>query len=288
MKPQYKPIPSDESNLFKAVIQENEKEFEYPWHYHPEYELTYILTHHGVRYVGNSIENFRDNDLVLVGPNLPHCWINSEEQQQPASNAIVIYLKKEFADCEWMKTNEFAALSQLFELSQKGIKFEKSVALKLKQHFFQLLTAPPFEKMMLLLQILHELSRTKKFHTLCDHGFSYDLNTSNNDRINIIYKYIQTHYQQKITLADIATQVYMSEEYFSRYFSKVMKKTFFEFLNEYKINRACKLLIETDKQISEICFAAGFESIPFFYRQFKRFKTFQPKSYRSNYQKASS
>jgi YesN/AraC family two-component response regulator len=65
-----------------------------------------------------------------------------------------------------------------------------------------------------------------------------------------------------------------------------MKKSFFEFLNEYKINRACKLLIETDKQISEICYAAGFESIPFFYRQFKKFKCCQPKSYRVNYQKA--
>lgn len=286
MKPLYKPIPSDDSSLFKAVLQENEEEFEYPWHYHPEYELTYILTSHGVRYVGNSIENFRENDLVLVGSNLPHCWINSDDHRQ-TSHAIVLYLNKEFANCEWMKTTEFADLSQLFELSKKGVKFEKSVSLKLKQHFFELLNAPPFEKMMLLLQILNELSHTKKFHTLCDHGFSYDLNTSNNDRLNIIYKYIQTHYREKITLAGIATQVHMSEEYFSRYFSKVMKKTFFEFLNEYKINRACKLLIETDKQISEICYDSGFESIPFFYRQFKRFKNSQPKSYRSIYQKAS-
>jgi AraC-like DNA-binding protein/quercetin dioxygenase-like cupin family protein len=286
MKPHFKPIQADESNLFKAVIQENEKEFEYPWHYHPEFELTYILTSHGVRYVGNSMENFQDNDLVLIGSNLPHCWINAEEHQQ--SSAIVIYLKKEFVDCEWMKTNEFAQVSQLFELSKKGVKFSKDVALKLKQLFFQLLTAQPFEKMILLLQILHELAQTKKSHTLCDQGFTYNLNTSNNERINIIYKYIQQHYHEKISLTDIATEVHMSEEYFSRYFSKVMKKTFFEYLNEYKINRACKLLIETDKQISEICYDSGFESIPFFYRQFKRFKLCQPKSYRLNYQKASS
>ncbi len=66
-----------------------------------------------------------------------------------------------------------------------------------------------------------------------------------------------------------------------------MKKSFFEFLNEYKINRACKLLIETDKQVSEICYASGFESIPFFYRQFKKFKSCQPKTYQLNYQKMS-
>ena len=142
--------------------------------------------------------------------------------------------------------------------------------------------------MLLLLQILYELSLTKKFHILCDHGFSDDLNSSNNDRINIIYRYIQTHYHQRITLAEIAILVNMSEEYFPRYFSKVMNKTFFEFLNEYKITRACKLLIQTDKQISQVCYDSGFESIPFFYRQFKRFKNCQPKIYRSNYQKVAS
>ena len=91
---------------------------------------------------------------------------------------------------------------------------------------------------------------------------------------------------KKISLEDIAKEVNMSEEYFSRYFSKIMKKSFFEFLNEYKINRACRLLIETDKSINEICYKSGFESIPFFYRQFKKFKHCQPKAYRLNYNKA--
>jgi len=63
-------------------------------------------------------------------------------------------------------------------------------------------------------------------------------------------------------------------------------KSFFTFLNEYRISRACKLLIETDKQINEICYISGFESIPFFYRQFKKFKNCQPNAYRVNYQKA--
>lgn len=287
MKPLYKPVRSDESSLFKVVMQENEKDFKYPWHYHPEFELTYILSSQGVRYVGNSVENFEDDDLVLVGPNLPHCWINPSEDGQAASNAIVVYFREDFADSSWMKSDEFAALHHLFELSKKGIKFESSISQQLKEQFLKLLGAEPFDRMMLLLQILNDLSRTDKFQTLCDHGFSYDLNTSNNDRFNIIYKYIQTNYQEKITLRAIAEQVHMSEEYFSRYFSKIMKKTFFEFLNEFRINRACKLLIETDKQISEVCYASGFESIPFFYRQFKRFKNCQPKSYRLNYQRVS-
>jgi AraC-like DNA-binding protein len=283
MKAHYKHIQS-ESNLFTCVIQENKEEFDYPWHFHPEYELTYVFTSHGVRYVGNSIENFFEHDLVLLGSNLPHCWINTADQVLPAK-AIVIYLKEEFFDKTWMQSSELESIRQLLNLSSKGVKFEKAVALKLREKFFKLLKVAPFERLMVLLEILNNLAHSMHFHVLCEQGFSYELNTINNERINLVYKYIRNHYHRKITLKDIASEVSMTEEYFSRYFSKIMKKSFFEFLNEYKINKACKLLIETDKQVFEICYASGFESIPFFYRQFKKFKNCQPKKYRLKYQK---
>jgi AraC-like DNA-binding protein/quercetin dioxygenase-like cupin family protein len=286
MKPHFKPIVADESNLFKIVIQKNEKEFEYPWHFHPEYELTYILKSQGMRYVGNSIENFSDDDLVLIGPNMPHCWISSPDQSQ-SSSAIVIYFKGEFVDKTWMQSIEFGPIRQLLDLSKKGIKFDNVPELNLREKFFELQNLPSFDRLIMVLKILQELAEKAEHHLLCKQGFTYELNHSHNERINKVYKFIEKNYHKKITLVDISKEVNMNEEYFSRFFSKTMKKTFFEFLNEYKINRACKLLIETDKQISEVCYAAGFESIPFFYRQFKKFKNCQPKNYRLNYQSAS-
>jgi AraC-like DNA-binding protein/quercetin dioxygenase-like cupin family protein len=283
MKAHFRPIPSVESSLIKAVVQENNEDFDYPWHYHPECELTYILSSRGVRYVGNSIENFQEDDLVLIGSNLPHCWINTCDNLEQVS-AIVTYLKEDFYNNSWMRSSEFESIRTLLELSRNGIMFDKSVAFRLKEKCLLLATLPPLEKLILLIQILVELSHTDKYHILCEQGFAYSLNTTNNARINTIYQYIQKHYHEKMYLRDIAAQVHMSEEYFSRYFSKVMKKSFFEFLNEYKINRACRLLIETDKQVSEICYSAGFESIPFFYRQFNKFKNCQPKTYRQQYQ----
>lgn len=284
MKPYFKPIPSDESNLLKAVYQENAKEFDYPWHFHPEYELTYIVSSRGMRYVGNSIENFSEDDLVLIGANLPHCWINSPEQQQVAS-AVVVYFKEDFIREGWISSGEFISIRYLLELSNKGIRFDKSVALKLKEKFFELQKLPALDRLILILKILQELAETTDRQILCEQGFTYELNHTNNERINKVYKYIEANYYKKMSLTDISKQVNMTEESFSRFFSKTMKKSFFEFLNEYKINRACKLLIETDKQISEICYAAGFETIPFFYRQFKKFKNCQPKNYRMLYQK---
>ena len=283
-KAHYKHIQPEESKLFTSVMQETNVQFEYPWHYHPELELTYILTSHGVRYVGNSIENFYDDDLVLIGSNLPHCWINSSGEEQNAS-AIVIYLKEEFIDKTWMQSCEFETIRKMLVLSEKGIRFGREIAIQLRSKCLKLLNATPLEKLMLLLEILQELAETNDYHLLCEHGFSHKLNYTHSERINIVYKYIQDHYREKISLADIAARLNMTEEYFSRFFSRMMKKSFFEFLNEYKINRACKLLIESDKQVSEICYASGFESIPFFYRQFKKFKKVQPKNYRETYQR---
>ncbi len=285
MKPHYKPIPS-ESKLFKVEFQKTGKEFYYPWHYHAELELTYILSGQGVRYVGNSIENFYEDELVLLGSNLPHTWNTTMDQHQPVT-AIVVYLKEDFFDKNWMHSIEFEGIRNLSAMMSKGIKVNKQVALGLKQKFFDLLNGTPFEKLMILLQVLEFLSHNQEYKFLCEQEFSCDLDDTDKTRINSVYDYIQKNYQRQISLADVASRLNMSEEYFSRYFSKTMKKPFFEFLNEYKINRACKLLIETDKQISEICYASGFESIPFFYRQFKKFKDCQPKTYRMNYQRIS-
>jgi AraC-like DNA-binding protein len=273
-----------DSKTFKVIRQENKQEFEFPWHYHPEFELTYISNSQGLRYVGNNIENFYENDLVLLGSNLPHCWINSDDQEE-TSRAVVIYLNEELVKS--LSEDQFNGVKALFGKSSQGIKFKSSVALKIKPKLDQLLQADPFVKYITLLQILQELSVTTEFDLLSQQGFSYELNSANNERINAVYEFVRNNYHKKISLADVAARVNMSEEYFSRFFSKSLMKSFFTFLNEYRINRACKLLIETEKQVSEICYQVGYESIPFFYRQFKKIKNSPPQSYRTQYQNAS-
>ena len=281
MKPTYKSVSSlAGSKSFNVIRQENKQEFDFPWHYHPEFELTYISNIQGVRYVGNNIENFYENDLVLLGSNLPHCWINSSDQEEP-SRAVVIYLDKDLV--KWLSEEQFSGISALFDKSNQGIKFNSNVALKVKSKLYDLLSADPFEKYITLLQILQELSVTSEFRLLSQQGFSYELNYANNERINAVYEFVRKNYNKKISLSDAASHVNMSNEYFSRFFSKSLMKSFFTFLNEYRINKACKMLIETDKQVSEICYQVGFESIPFFYRQFKKVKKCPPQSYRTQY-----
>ncbi|HLA53199.1 MAG TPA: AraC family transcriptional regulator [Flavitalea sp.] len=283
MKPAYKPIPKDSCSLFRVERQETNQDFDYPWHYHPEYELTLILSRHGIRYVGNNIEHFFDHDLVLLGSNLPHTWINSAEEKE-IPKAFVIFLNEEFIN--WLNNDQFPSIVQLFKRSNQGIKFSKEVALRVKAKLPELLEADPFEKCIILMQILKELASTEDFHLLSTYGFTNEFTPTKSERINAVYQYVSKNYGKRIYLEEVASHVNMSEENFSRFFSKTMMKSFFTFLNEYRIGSACKLLIETDKQISEICYKSGFESIPFFYKQFKKFMHCQPRTFRLNYQKA--
>lgn len=285
MRPQYEAILPMENSSFKAFIPVK-KEFNFPFHYHPEYELLYILSSKGIRYTGNQFENFEENDFVLLGPFLPHCWKNPVDHQGMAS-AIVIQWNADLLGDNWLEKKEFSAIKGLLQNSAKGIKFPVDVALKLKPQLLQLIEEPSsFEKMIRLVRILGELAAVNNFKMLCKEDVSNSYTTTDNERLNTIYQYLKEHYKEKITLDIMASLVHMAEESFSRFFSKLMKKSFFTFLNEYRINVACKLLVETDLLIAQICYQSGYESTSFFFRQFKKFKNCSPQYYRNTFKSA--
>ncbi len=259
------------------------EEFDAPWHYHPEYELTYILSSKGVRYVGNHFENFMEGDLVLLGPNLPHCWKNSGKQSTSAS-AVVIQWKDDLFGQDWFLKNEFESVHKLLQASRMGVKFETKLAEQLKANFLELLSVPKFEKIICFLRILNALSQHKDFSKVCASNYSDTVHQGDQERINTIFQYVKDNYHQKITLTGVSSKVHISEESFSRFFSNFLGKPFFTFLNEYRINAACNLLIETNLTVSEVALASGFESLPFFFRQFKKYKGCSPRHFKSVYQ----
>jgi AraC-like DNA-binding protein/mannose-6-phosphate isomerase-like protein (cupin superfamily) len=279
MRPHFEPILQLANSSFKVFITER-KEFDYPFHYHHGYELTYILSGSGIRYVGNYFEDFSEDELFMFGPGLPHCLKNSG-QREGITSTIVIQWNNDILGEGWMDKKEFSEIRKLHKLSEKGIKFSKEIALKLKPLLIALVEErSSFEKIIQLVNILQHLSSSRNLHIICEEEFLNNFKCTDDDRLAGIYQYLETHFNEKITLSDMASLVYMTEESFSRFFSKLMKKTFSCFLNEYRINVAGEMLMETDMQIGQICSLTGFESISLFYRQFKRFKACSPHHYR--------
>jgi len=281
MKASFEKIFPFDTSSFRVRSIEME-EFDAPWHYHPEYELTYILSSKGVRYVGNHFENFMEGDLVLLGPNLPHSWKNSGVQTSHAS-AIVIQWKDDLFGRDWFLKNEFESVHTLLQASSMGIKFDAEVAAQLKANFMDLPSLPKFEKLISFLQILNELSLHKNSKGVMATTYSDISHHGDQERINTIFQYVKENYHQKITLTSVSSKVHLSEESFSRFFSNFLGKPFFTFLNEYRINAACNMLIETNLSVSGIALASGFESLPFFFRQFKKYKGCSPRHFKLVY-----
>jgi AraC-like DNA-binding protein len=253
-----------------------------PWHYHPNYEMNFVIKGHGKRYVGTNTEEFEEDDLILLAPRLPHRWEHSCNNQT-AYSSLVFQWQEEFLGNAWQNTPELNNIQKLLELSSKGIKFDKYISREIKKKQTDLLTLPPFEKLVLLLQLLNDLAKVHEFKLLCDHDALLNNNIPNT-RIKTVCQFIEKKYSEKITLAEVASLVNMCEGAFSRFFSQTTNKPFFSFLNEYRSKMACKLLVETDMQANEIGYACGYESIQFFYRQFLKYNECTPQSYRKKIQ----
>jgi AraC-like DNA-binding protein len=282
--PQFEIITAPPDSSFK-VYQYQQDAFYTPWHFHPEYELTYIVSSQGMRYVGANVEHFEEHDLVLLGPRLPHCWKNTEKRHRKAKS-IVIQWNEDILGEGWLDKSEFIPIQQLYQRSNRGIKFERQVAYKIRPHLDNLLVQSPFNKLMQLIYILHQLAYTNEFDLLLDEEYVHDLSSKDNDRINNAYNYVRNNYNNSVSLEEAASLASMSEEAFCRFFSRKTGKTFITFVNEYKINLVCQRLIKTDEQIARAAYECGYNSLPFFYRQFKKFKHCTPSEFRVGYQKA--
>jgi len=281
MKAQFEQLERRESQSFGAYAYEK-PEFDAPWHYHPEFELTYILSGRGIRYAGSGFEYFKENDLILLGPNLPHCWRN-KGVQKGNSGAIVVHWDENLLGNDWLNKREFDSIAKLLSKAQYGIKYSTSFSLLMKKKLLTMVSLPPFERLMSFVSILNELATTEDRQLLSTTIVDATFRNYDHQRMNTVHQIVRNRYQEKVTLAQIASEVHMSEEAFSRFFSKTMNKPFFTYLNEYRINATCQLLIETDRKVSDVAMDSGFEALPFFYRQFAKFKNMSPKNYRDNF-----
>lgn len=282
MKARYHDIRKSPGSSFRVTLFED-KEFPAAWHFHKEYELTYIIKSTGIRYVGNNMDSFGHDDLVMVGANLPHCWKTIGEQVENVE-CIIIQWHEDFLQ-GWLDKEEVQHIHELLKRSQRGIKFNKSFSGEIKESLLKLVELQSFDRLILFLQVLQKLALTNEFELLAGSSFSNSLSSKESERINLIYNYLKENHLENITLSDIASEVAMNNDTFCRYFKKTFNTSFFTFLNEYKVSMASKMLIDTDLSVSEIGYKTGYNNLTFFHRQFQKHMGMSPSKYRKAYQR---
>ncbi len=253
------------------------------WHYHPELELVYIIKGEGTRFVGDNIARFESGDLVLLGSNLPHVWKSDEDYFKSESKnmvaAIVIHFQIDFLGSQLWSVPEFSLINKLLESSCSGISFHLPLKDPLIKLLIKLPNLAPFDRLLMLLTILHQLSSLEEHRTLSSIPFVENIHEHQSARMDNIHNFILKNFKKEIQIEKIAAIANMTVASLCRYFKKKTRKSVTEFINEVRIGYACKLLIDGKFTISDICYQCGYSNPSYFNRQFKKITQINPSQY---------
>ncbi|NQZ78059.1 MAG: helix-turn-helix transcriptional regulator [Ekhidna sp.] len=253
------------------------------WHYHPELELVYVKGGSGKRHIGSHLSYFNDGELILIGSNLPHQGFTNRLSGNESET--VVQMLPNFLGEGFFQIPEMKGIQALFERSKKGLAFSENDKKLVGPKIEALIEKDKFEQILGLISILRDLSLSKDYKILNADGFLMVTNPQDNDRLNQVLNHIKENFTDVISLGEICDLVSMTEPSFCRYFKRVTTKTFTQFLNEYRLVHASKLLSEKQISITEVCFESGFSNYSHFVNQFKSFTGKNPSAYRKDIQK---
>ncbi len=272
-------IGPDDTFLVFERIKDN---FDYPVHYHPEYELNFIYNGKGVRrVVGTNMEEIGMYEMVLVGPNLPHCWETHNCKSKKIHEITIQFHNNLFAE-SFLNRRVAKPIKDLFERSKQGILFSQETAKNMFERLSSLSKDNTFESNISFLSIIYQLSISENQRVL-NSTEAENVNTDNNSRFDVLYQYLLKHFHKKILLSEAAGIIKMSPVSFNRYIKKHTNKTFVDFLNDIRIGFACLWLLEKELSIAEIAYKCGFNNIANFNRVFKKVKNTTPSAYRDDF-----
>ena len=250
------------------------------WHYHPEYELVYIEGTDGTRHVGDHISQYEGSDLVLIGSNIPH--LNFDYGVKTAYRKVVIHFREDLIQEHFARLPELRSLQVLFDKSRYGVTFSEDLKDQWGPYLLEMEELDSFEQYQRVLQALYALSKDEHLCLLHEEPYITRFNQREHARLQAIYAFVDNNYHRKIHLQEIADISCMTKEAFCRYFKKATRYTFTEFLNRYRISHSKRDLM-SGVSISAACYAAGFDSLSYYNRIFKRVTGENPRDFRKRY-----
>jgi AraC-like DNA-binding protein len=248
------------------------------WHYHPEYQLTLVRRGEGRRFVGDDVSSFRAGDLVLTGPNLPHMWCSSPRGRLP-HEAVIIQFPASIFGGRFLELPEMAGVRRLLERSAQGLRFTDATRRKVAGRVVGMGRRRGLARLIELLELLRVLSTSPADRVLSSRAFAPAVDR---ERIDRVCRYVAENASRPLSLSTAAAAAHMSVPAFTRFFRRCTGKSFVEHLTELRVGTACRLLMETDQSIGEICAAAGFGNLSNFNRRFRQLKGLSPRQFRVN------
>jgi len=271
----------DDESFFIGVFQDNLEQI--TWHYHNNYEISFITEGSGKRIVADSIEDFYPGDLVFIGPNLPHVWISDKSNIGPSSRTLeMVFLQftSQTLSAQMLELPEFRNIKKALQLSERGTQITGQTLNQVSEIMLQLPYLDSFERMMMFFRMMDIIGKSGSNIELASEDYIRKRFRPANKRIGAIHDYLMKNYRGEINLAELAAIVNMAGGSLCRFFRSQMGITIFEYLNRIKVDFACKLLMDPELSILEVCLDSGFNNLSHFNKQFKRITGTTPKDYR--------
>lgn len=289
MKIMHEQLSFEGNNSFK-VKWDDFPHFTFPWHFHSEFEMVYVIKSFGKRFVADHIEDFEAGDLVLLGNNLPHFWKSDEAffRNDPnyKVNAVVIHFPVDFFEYQIQNYPEFFKIKDLLKRSSQGVSFHKEVSDNVGKKIKRLLRLKGIDRTLYFIKILDQLANSKQYKLLASESYQPNIHDWSNSRLEKVLNLINSNYRHPLKLETVSSHIGMNPTAFCRYFKEKTGKSFSQFLIDMRVGYACKLLIEDQLSVSQICFESGFNNLSNFNRQFKKNTSYSPTEFKGHYHEA--
>ncbi len=272
-----KTLTTKETFVFKDLIGPY---FNPIWHFHPEFQISFIVEGKGTRFVGDHVQAFEEGDLVITGPNLPHLWRSDESYFKKDNNlstrGLVIYFDEILLSDALLDREEFYVVNKLVENSIRGMEFYGNTRKEIKRALLEIAEEKGFRRIIKLLEIIHILADSDEYNLLASPGYTNVLRGDDAAKMHMVYDYVMAKFKTQIVLEEAADLLNMTTTSFCRYFKPRANKTFTKFVNEVRIGHARKMLLEDNFNIAQIGYECGFNTLSNFNRQFKSVTKMSP------------
>ncbi|OMP79964.1 MULTISPECIES: AraC family transcriptional regulator [unclassified Chitinophaga] len=279
------PVPLDKS----IIVQKDVLPFFYPHlHRHHEIQMSWIQQGEGTLVADNNMHAFRPNDIFWLGANQPHIFKSEASYFQPKSRkkivALAIFFNPNGDLSSLFNLPETKLLKNFISQSQSGFKVPDAHKAEVSSKMMQITNSSGTDQLLQFVDLLKQLSGYADMTPLATAQKTQLVSEHEGIRIGNIYNYIMQNYDKPITLEDAAKQAHMTPQAFCRFFKKHTLHTFVSFLNEVRINEACKKLTDgAFDNIATVAYTCGFNSITNFNRVFKTVTTQSPSDYMTSY-----
>ncbi len=252
-------------------------------HSHRNFELNYIASGSGKRIVGNSISGYTKGDLVLLGPHIPHCWDNLETEEGSEAECIVTHFNENIISSDFFNIPELEKVVNLLKNANNGIWFKGKKTEKVGQTLKKMVALKGLERYIELLKVFQLLLEIEDRENLALPSAMNNTFETDQDQINKIYEYVFNNIQTGIKLKEASALVYKEPGSFCRYFKKKTNQTFMDYVKNVRIGMAAKLLAESEKQITQICYECGYNNLANFNHYFRVIMKKTPSEYRKEF-----